>query len=215
MMHYDIRSAVKRGGLERTIVTHRIPNRLRFLTAAFLLASGCAANTHLQTAWKAPVAGPLAFKKVAVVALNGTPGERRAEEDEIAGLIQKANATPSHTFVTDDELTDREKVKAKIIAGGFDGAVVLRLLDSKKQTNYIPDASNYWQGVVNTAPYYGHGMYVTDTIIRAEISVYSVPDGKLIWVGSSTTANPENVRSLASQVAQAAAAELKKQGLLE
>jgi hypothetical protein len=187
-----------------------------FFAALLMIAAGCAPTTQLETSWKDPAAKPLAFTKVAVVVLNSSPAERRAEEEELVAQIKKATAVASYTFVSDEELTDSQKVKSKIIQGGFDGAVVLRLIDSKKQASYVPGSSSYWyDGAGYTAYSYNPGYYVTDTIIRAEVSVYSVPDGKLLWAGSSTTVNPENARKLAMQVSQAAAAELRKVGLLQ
>jgi hypothetical protein len=148
--------------------------------------------------------------------LNSTPGERRAQEDELVGQIKKASAVPSYSLISDEELKDHQKAKQKISQGGFDGAVVLRLLDSQKETSYVPGSTNYWYDGWGYVPYqYNPGYIVTDTIVRAELSLLTVPDGKLLWVGSSTTTNPENAREFALQVAKAAAAELRKQGLLQ
>ena len=61
---------------------------------------------------------------------------------------------------------------------------------------------------------YSPGYTVTDTIIHTEISVDSVKDQKLLWAGASTTTDPANVKDLVSQIAKAAAAELKKQGMI-
>jgi len=46
------------------------------------------------------------------------------------------------------------------------------------------------------------------------VSLYSVPDAKLLWAGSSTTTNPENAKDFAKQISRAAAIELHEQGLL-
>lgn len=197
----------------------------RFARASHLLAvlpllcvlAGCGSPTKLSTSWKNPSAtGPLAFKKVAVVVLNSTPGDRRAQEDELVRHITRTKAVSSHSFVQDNELGDHAKVKQRIIDDGFDGAVVLRLVDTQKETTYVPGNTSYWYDGASFVPYqYSSGYYVTDTIVRAEVSLYTVPEGKLIWAGSSATTNPANARELAMQVAQAAAAELRKQGLLQ
>jgi hypothetical protein len=55
---------------------------------------------------------------------------------------------------------------------------------------------------------------LTDTFVRSEISLYEVPSGKLIWSGASETMNPENARAFATDVVKAAAAELRKQGMI-
>jgi hypothetical protein len=58
------------------------------------------------------------------------------------------------------------------------------------------------------------GYTVTDTLVRAEISLYRVPSGKLLWAAASETENPANARAFASDIVKAAADELRKQGLL-
>lgn len=183
------------------------------LFALLCVAEGCSTTTQLTTSWKEPSAGPLNFKKVVVVVLNSTPGQRRAQEDELVAQIKKTSAVASYTLVTDEELKDHEKVKTKIRQGGFDGAIVVRLLDSTKETTYVPGSRSYWHDGSSYA-LYQPDYTVTDTTIQAEVSLYTVPEGKLLWVGNSSTVNPATARDLAMQVAQAAAVELRNQGLI-
>ena len=191
------------------------PGITQFIAFLLLCAvGGCTPTTQLGTSWRDPAASPLAFKKVVVVVLNSTPGERRAQEDALVGQIKKATAVPSYTLVPDDELANRDKAKDRIIRAGFDGLVVLRLLASREESYYVPGSTNYWTDREGYVPY-SSGYQVTDTIIRAEVSLYTVPEGKLLWVGTSTTSNPANARDFAVQVASAAAVELRNQGLLQ
>lgn len=196
--------------------TYRTAIQLLLPALLMPLCAGCLPATQLETAWKDPSVGPLSFKKLAIVVLNSTAGERRAQEDQIVSMIKKTQAVPSYTFIPDNILTKRDEVKSRIIQGGFDGAAIIRLVDSSKQTTYVPGTTSYWNDVYAYGPYrYDPGYYVTDTIVRAELSLYAVPSGKLLWVGSSVTSNPANAKDLATQMANAAAAELRKQGLLE
>jgi len=180
------------------------------------LVAGCA-TTKLSTTWKGPNVGAVSFHKVVVVVLNSTPAERRAQEDLLASYIKRAQAVPSYTIVSDEQLGNRALVKQQIVESGADGAVVLRLIDSRKETTYVPGTTSYWnEGGGAYAPYHqSPGYEVTDTIVRGEVSLYSVPDGKLLWAGASTTSNPENARDFAMQVARAAGEELRKQGLIK
>ena len=98
---------------------------------------------------------------------------------------------------------------------GCDGAVVMRLIEAKRETVYIPGTTSYWGAGGGYAPYRSSpGQYVDNTVIRAEVSVYTVPDGKMLWAGASATTNPANAKDVATQVARAAAEELRKQGLI-
>lgn len=193
-------------------MTHRAT--LLVLSLVGMLA-GCASSTQLDTSWKDPAAaGPLSFKKVVVVVLNTSPGGRRTQEDTLVGQIKKAQAVPSYSLVSDSELDDRELVKRKIIESGADGAAVMRIMDARREDVYIPGTTSYW-GAGGGYGVYNPGHYMTNTIVRAEVSLYSVPEGKLLWVGSATSSNPENAKDFATKVARAAAVELKEQGLLQ
>jgi hypothetical protein len=193
-------------------VTHRAALLVLSLVG-FLV--GCASSTQLDTSWKDPAArSPLSFRKVVVVVLNTTPGGRRAQEDALVGQIKKAQGMPSYTLLSDDELNDRDLVKRRIIESGADGAAVMRIMDARREDVYIPGTTSYW-GAGGGYGVYNPGHYMTNTIVRAEVSVYSVPEGKLLWVGSATSSNPEDAKDFATKVARAAAAELKAQGLVQ
>jgi hypothetical protein len=200
-----------------TLALRSIQNATRCILSLLLatLLLGCA-STELNTTWKDPdTTGPLSFKKVVVLVLNSVPGERRAQEDELVAQIKKTPALPSYTLVSDSDLGNRDLVKRKIIESGADGAAVVRIIDARNEATYIPGTYNYWNAGTGYGAYYNSGQYVINTIVRAEVSLYSVPEGKLLWAGSSKTTDPENAKDFAMKVAHAAAAELKKQGLLQ
>jgi hypothetical protein len=54
----------------------------------------------------------------------------------------------------------------------------------------------------------------TDTIVNIETLVYDLKANKLIWAAKSQTTNPERVDTLIKELVSAAAAEMKKQGLV-
>jgi hypothetical protein len=75
----------------------------------------------------------------------------------------------------------------------------------------------YWGG------YYGYGWggawaggtdIRTDTIVTVETLVYSLKQYTLIWAGQSKTTNPTQVESFVQELAESAAKEMKKAGLL-
>ena len=207
----------------------RAQQRMSRLLAAVLALCliGCE-STKLTTTWKDPTATTLSFDKVVVVVLNSSPAERRAQEDALVASIKRTKALPSYPIIPDDLLKDVPQVKKRIIEGGFDGAVVLRLVDTRQETTYVPpSASSTWDGGDGGGWGWGYNSYpshpsyhvspgytVSDTFVRAEITLYAVPSGKLLWSGASETTNPANARAFATDVVKAAAVELRKQGLL-
>jgi hypothetical protein len=198
---------------------HRV--RRFSLAAALLLLAGCHSTT-LSTTWKEPSADTLSFNKVVVLVLNSSPAERRAQEDALVASIKRVNVHPSYPIIPEAWLEDISKVKQQIIDGGFDGALVLRLVDTRQETSYVPPtASSSWNGGSGWGygPSYSTyhvypGYSVTDTFVRSELSLYAVPSGKLLWSGASETTNPANARAFATDVIKAAAKELRRQGML-
>ena len=195
--------------------------------SALLFAAGGCQTTTLKTTWREPSAQTLAFKKVAAVVLNSTPAERRAQEDALAANARRTTVVPSYLSISDELLSDVPKAKQQIIAGGFDGALILKLVDTRTETTYVPPSVSTWNdgwssGYSAYNRYDSHPSYdvtpgytATDTFVRAEISLYRVPEGKLLWSGASETMNPADARSFAKEVLKAVARELKKQGMID
>jgi hypothetical protein len=191
------------------------------LVAPLLLICGAGCETTtLSTTWRDPAADTLNFKRVIAVVLNSSSAERRAQEDTLAANITRTTVIPSYLTIPDELLTDRSKAIQKIIDGGFDAAIVLRLVDTRYETVYVPPSVSSWHdgwgwGYPGYDSYHvNRGYTATDTFVRAEISLYAVPSGKLVWGAASETMNPADARAFAKDVLHAAAKELRKQKML-
>src|SRR5215471_10878803 len=90
------------------------------------LTVGCA-TTEMTSTWTDPSAKGAAMSKIAVVALAKDPGLRRIAEDSAASGMAGAQATPSYQVLGDTDLKNREAVKSKLKAAGFNGVLVMRL----------------------------------------------------------------------------------------
>ena len=196
------------------------------LLATLLLCTSACNTTTLSTTWKDPSTGAIDFKKVVAVVLNSSPAERRAQEDTLAANIKRTTVVPSYLSIPDALLSDAAKAKAKIIEGGFDGALVLRLVDTRQETTYVSPSVSTWDDgwgwgysgfqVYDPSPHHvSPGYTATDTFIRSEISLFEVPSGRLLWSGASETMNPADARAFVKEVMKAAAAELRKQKLIQ
>ena len=192
------------------------------LVPALLLicGTGCGTTT-LSTTWRDPAVETLNFKKVVVVVLNSSPGERRAQEDTLAANINGTTVVPSYLSIADELLADRPKAIQKIIDGGFDAAIVLRIVDQRQETVYVPRSASTWHHGWESYGYAGYDAYredpgytTTDTFVRSEVSLYAVPSGKLVWCAASETMNPADAREFAREVLNAAAKELRMQRML-
>lgn len=198
--------------------------RARFTLIAITLGlatAACMGGTKLTAVWKAPGATSVKFNKVLVAVLSSDQLRRRVVEDRLVQRI--ANSTPSYKFLTEADVKDQAQARAKIQAGGFDGALIVRFVGTTKEESYVPGAS-YW----GPAPYatmwgywgygwgavYSPGYMVSDTIITLESNVYSVSKDELLWSSRSETMNPDSLNDMMTSVIDATVKEMKKQKVL-
>jgi hypothetical protein len=195
--------------------------------ATTLLLTACASTTFTST-WKAPDAPALDPRghEVAAVYISTDESSRRAAEDELVRKLGQygARGIASYTLIRSEDLRDMSRVKELLAASGVDGVVTLRVIDEKEKTTVRYDyprpafAPYYW----TFSGYWGYGWGIpyapaevsSDTILRIETLVYSLERDKLLWAGSSRTTNPSGVTKLVDEVADAAAGQMRKQGLL-
>jgi hypothetical protein len=101
----------------------------------------------------------------------------------------------------------------------------MRAVGTEKEISSSP-GGYYWgapyYGSFWGTGYYGYGWgavydpgYIrTDTIVKVETLIYDMKTDKLVWAGLSQSTNPDRVDTLIKELVAAAAAEMKKQGLI-
>ena len=155
------------------------------MAVALLLAVACAPTTEVVNSWEDPSAGSVRFTKVLAVCACKDPGTRRTVEDGLAKRIK--NSTQSYTILTDDDLHDREAAKAKVKAGGYDGAVVMALVNVDRTTTYVPGQAYAVPSYYNTmwggwgygwSTYYDPGYVQEDQYVDFNTNVYQVGPGE-------------------------------------
>ena len=201
------------------MTTFRILGIMALFVIVVALAA-CAASSKISDSWSDPAAGPIKFKKVVVFFFSEEEAIRRAAENELVRQIDGAEAVASYTLIPETEFEDLGKVKSRLKSGGFDGAVIMRLLGVDQQKTWV--RGHYSNNYYSFDRYYGYSWHAvydpgylrTDRSARVETNVYSLTENKLIWTGISETFNPKNAVSLVADVARAVANDLKSKGLL-
>ncbi len=205
--------------------------RLARVALAILLTAslaGCA-TSRIENAWVEPSATAKSFelKKVLVVALVRDGAIRRSTEDALDRAISAGPrgesgeivVEPSYMLLNDSELADVAAARKKVEAAGYDGAVLIRFVSSHQEVTVDPPSyrGGFWGGG------YGHGGRVvmydpgsvqTDTILKLQVSIYSLAENKLLWSGVSRTLNPSNIEKLVDGVAEAVRDDLRDRGLV-
>ena len=115
---------------------------------------------------------------------------------------------------------DRAEVLVAVEKRGFDGVVIARLQNVKKDQKYVPaqpmhSSDLYMSGydekyAVNSSPAH----YEQRKTYRVETTLYSVRDEMLAWVAFSDTVNPASVEDVIHSVSARVAAQMKAEGLL-
>lgn len=212
------------------MVTRIRPIWVQALTVVGLLALlSCGTSTTFIDSWKDPAAKPMAFTKIVAIAVVGDETNRRIIEDQVCKNIKnpKVECVRSWTILPQDRVSDIEYAKQQIVAGGFDGAITLRLVGLDEKTRHI--TTGYVASYATTPyynPFWGYYSYawpavyqtgttdITQTV-RVETNIYSVSEERLLWSGISETVDPKSIRSMVDQIAAEAGAILRNEGLIE
>lgn len=223
--------------MARSTINHATGVFASLLCATAALAlSACASPTpkapkHVfQTTWQDPEARPMQVrgtKVVAAVMIQDPPARKRAED----ALAREINALggqgiPMYTLSL-SSTPDKEgetKTRAAVEAAGALGMVVMRPVDVRHKAVQTETISSndvyggYWGG------YYGIGWadpwagttpdMETDIVVIVETFVFSLPQNRLVWTGTSETTNPKNAEKLVHQLASDGVKELHRLGLL-
>jgi hypothetical protein len=202
------------------------------LALVMVVGLGGCATSKIESAWAEPTATPESFasmKQVLVVAMVSDGAIRRASEDAMDVAVSSGPrgqsgdlvVHPSYTLLDDKDLGNREAARKKVEAAGYDGAVLMSYVSSQQKVTVTPPtySGGFWggygrYGYGGGAMIYDPGSVRTDTILKLQVSIYSLKEEKLLWSGVSRTLNPSDVQKLIGDVTQAMADDLRKRGLL-
>ena len=104
---------------------------------------------------------------------------------------------PPSQVIPEADIRDADKVRAKLTAEGFDGAITLRLVDAttkvKSARDPVPTAYYEVWGLLpirlgggSSARYY----LTAEQKLQIECNIYSLQTGKLLWTGTSEVMQP-------------------------
>lgn len=191
--------------------------RLQTVLLAALLVS--CSSTRVVTQWRDPGTTQLRFSKVLALCITKEQSLRRAAEGELCKQISSVECKPAYLAIP-DSMVDKDKMdeaKALVTRSGFDGAVVVRVVDTREKVTYVPPSygPTFWGYYGYARPMaYDPGYYRTDQILRLETSIYSITQDQLLWVGTTETVNPRSLPETIEEVAKAVRDELQRDHLI-
>jgi hypothetical protein len=190
-------------------------------TVLALVLAACATTT-LTNQWKNPEYSGPPLRKVLVLGVTKQPSVRRVFEDEFAARLQAAGvqAVQSYTLLPQDGQADQAVLEKIVQDIGADGVLVTRLVKQEQKTRVSPGFyypypyagfygwySSYWMG------YYEPSVYSYD-VATAETSLYSPPQSRLVWSGTTETFAPSDVKKDTSEFAAVVIKALREQGII-
>jgi hypothetical protein len=118
--------------------------------------------------------------------------------------------------IPDSMIAEVEKAKALTLKEGFDGAVVMRVVDARKRVTYVPPAygPTFWGYYGAAWPIAHRGRYHEDHVVVVETAIFSLARDRLLWIGATETLNPESLPELVEEVAEAVRGELVRRDLI-
>jgi len=194
---------------------------LGILAITVILLTGCS-QTKVTSSWVDPEYHGDGINNVFVVGVSKDGGLRRIFEDEFVTLFNErgVTSTASYRLVPDEELRDEKLLDDKVKASGSDMILMTRLIDIRKDTQYIPPDYVYappaayyggWHGYYNRAYMVSPGYTVEYETAVLETNVYDLKTDKLIWSARSDAPTDGNIgkhikdfaRSIITQLAEA------------
>jgi len=165
------------------------------ITLAVLAGAGCS-STRLNSAWSDPNFTGEPFRKLMIIGLGATEGGRAEFENTVAdaflthGVI---GVSSTGYFVSAADMT-REAVRSWVQRDGYQGVLVARLVDVRREQYAVPptytDLWGYWgyYGTVMTSP-----GYVEDrTTLLINTDLFDASTGKVVYTAESKSSNPKS-----------------------
>ena len=193
--------------------------------AAFIAAlfTSCGGSTRLVTSWRDPAVTVQegSLNKVLFIALLKDEATRRAAEDQLVGLAKSTGVASYNYFGNNIEAINAPGMNDQMIRDGFDGVVIMRLVDLTKEQTYVPGTTypSYYGSPYGyygyAAPmYYDPGYVRTDVTYTVETNIYSTKLGKLVWTGTTNTVNPSDLGTSVREIVEQIHWKMVKEGFL-
>lgn len=202
-----------------------LPLRRTALALALVTTATACASTSFTNQWRNPDAQgvTLAGKTVVVAVQRADEAARRSAEDALVAQLAANGAKGIASYTLGGaELRDSVAAQRRIASTGAEGLLVMRVTgsDTKVTTSPATMTMDPWYG--RPWGWYGAGWgmaystpQVTSTkIVTVETRVYSLVQNKLLWAGTSQTADPSRLDRMIVDVATKATEEMRKGGIL-
>lgn len=208
-------------------------NRFTLLLLVSVMLTGCYSATKITGSWKNPEVEAKKMEKVLVLGLTENTLVREAFESAMTERFNNdgIRAVPSITEIGNAQIPDtgdKYKIAEKLKSKGYDGVLVLALLDVNTEERYVSTGgagyNPYMYGAGGRYGYYGSfnayyynmapvvyesGYYTETKQYILESNLYDLEDGALTWSAQTKTTDPSSKERFASDYAYAVYTKIK------
>lgn len=185
--------------------------RFALLFVGISMLPGCGPTTVLTRTWTDPSVKAETFKpftKILVICRVKDETGSRIAEDKLVAQIKNGVGIPSYSYLHASDTVQKD-VDARLKKDGFDGLLIMRLVD------VATDVSVYNSGGYYRYGYGGNTSVYVDKNYMVETNIYSLITGKLLWSGTTSSMNPSSLETTLDEIIAADKAQLVKQGLIK
>lgn len=190
---------------------------------AIIAGVSCVSPTPIADSWTAPPTprdSSKLFQKILLVALIKDDAVRRIAEDKMAGQV-KGRGIQSYQYFTSADFQSGESImNEKLKRDGFDGIVIMRLLQGETGSAAAPGntqtPNSSWYGYYSSSfPGFVNNNISANTVYHIQTNVYSLTADKLLWTGVTTAVNTTDTNRMIDGVIAAVKQKMKQQGLIK
>lgn len=209
---------------------HKLKNSMKKLLFATyiimaMMTMSCT-STKITNSWRDPKRHIHMdeLNKVLVIALIENETNRYKAEHQIVKYLEGKGVVSHDYFDTASNEKNEEEIMRKIRNDGFDGIVLMYLLDVDKERVYIPGEINYNQiGTPNFGAYYvrNHQRYITqESYITTktyilETVIFSLKDNRIIWAGITETFEPSGIKKMTNEISRVIYKQMITEGFIK
>jgi hypothetical protein len=192
---------------------------------------GACSSTSLISSWKEPGLSPQKFSKILVVGMAGSRDREIKENLEnamsqqlIAHGMQAATASSILGPKAFENMSETEAVN-QVSDKGFDGVLILSMLNKNKEKYYTPGRMSYTPFAVVRSHWYPYyrviydraytpGYYSSSVDYTLEANLYSTKGQTLDYSAQAKTFDPSNAMSLATSFSKTVIENMLKEGVI-
>ncbi len=193
------------------------------LSSSFFCIS-CSSTTITGT-WTDPDFRHGTVQKVLVIGIGESQLARRTFEEDFVSALRGVGveAFPSYRYLPGGKLPGREKVLDVVRSIGVDYVLVTAMVGIDKKQQYHPPQTFVAPRYGGFYPYYRHtydvlhqpGYYSTQVKVILETRLYSVKQGKPVWMAQSATMNPDSSNAVIKSVIPELVKTMREQGIFK